>query len=71
MKVTITDTAGTSGTITTELDTVATAITPWYPDAPATILDAIDDLQAHLLTGEDYTAAAEFLGILVTAPDED
>lgn len=52
MLLTITDTAGTSGTVTTDKDTVADAIRGWYPDAPDDVTAALDELQTALDRGD-------------------
>lgn len=52
MLIKVTDTAGTSGTITVDSHDLAETITPWYPEAPAEVYTAIDDLQAAILRGD-------------------
>lgn len=66
MQITITDEAGTSGTVTVESYDVADTIRPWYPEAPAEVTEAIDALQVALNRGE-YTGDLEaYLGITIT-----
>lgn len=48
MRVTVTDTAGTSGTVTAERSEVAAAIRPWFIDASPQVHAAIDRLQQSL-----------------------
>ena len=68
MSITITDTTGTSGTVTVnDASDVTAAIRPWFDDAPTEILDAINDLADELYTRHPYTAHLEaLLGIDVT-----
>lgn len=63
--ITVTDIAGTSGTVTVEAYDLAAAITPWYPEAPAEVTDAIAGLQDAINRGEDTGALSEFLAITV------
>lgn len=72
-KVEITDEYGPTvqGTTTVEMYDVASTIRPWFPDAPQDVTDAIDEFQTRLLHGEDVTAVATFLGLIVSAPDHD
>ena len=66
MQITITDEAGTSGTVTVDKDDVAEAIRPWYPEAPTEVTEAIDELQTALNRGE-YTGGLEaYLAITIT-----
>lgn len=65
MKVTITDTAGTSGATTVEAHDIAETIRPWYPEAPAEVVAAVDDLERAVLRGEDAGALTEYLGVTV------
>ena len=51
-RITITDTT-TDATVTCDPYDLAETITPWYPDAPQEVLDAITELQ-QLLTTERY-----------------
>ena len=51
-RITITDTI-TGRTVTCDPYDLAEAITPWYPDAPQEVLDAIAELH-QLLTTERY-----------------
>lgn len=63
--ITITDTCGDSGTVTVDTHDVADAIRPWYPDAPAEVVEWIDTLQTALDRG-DYTGDMESaLGISI------
>ena len=63
--VTITDECGTSGTVTVDTHDVADAIRPWYPEAPAEVVEWIDTLQTALDRG-DYTGGMESaLGISI------
>ena len=83
MRVTVTDTAGTSGTITAERSEVAAAIRPWFtPDASPEVHAAIDRLQQSLdrapadqLGTEDTdlstTELCAFLGIKLRLADAD
>jgi hypothetical protein len=64
-QIEITDRVGTSGTVIVAAHDIAETIRPWYSEAPADVLDAIEELQAKILRGEDATAEAEFLGVLV------
>ena len=64
--ITITDMVGDSGTVTVDKDDAAEAIRPWYPEAPAEVTEAIDNLQAALIRHE-YTEGWEAcLGIKIT-----
>ena len=61
--ITITDRVGTSGTVTVDKDDAGEAIRPWYPEAPAEVTEAIENLQIALTRGE-YTGDLEtYLGI--------
>jgi hypothetical protein len=62
---TITDIAGTSGTVTVDARDLAETITPWYPEAPAEVYEVIEALQDQLLRGEDTGGAQEYLGVTV------
>lgn len=66
MLIEITDQAGTSGTVTADHLDAADTITPWYPEAPAEVTQAISDLQGALNRHENTEAIAEYLGILIT-----
>lgn len=66
MLVQITDTAGTSGSVITDTNDLATTITPWYPDAPAEVTNAITELQATINRGEDYAELAAYLAVDIT-----
>ena len=48
MRVTVSDTTGTSGTVTAERSKVAAAIRPWFIDASPQVHAAIDRLQQSL-----------------------
>jgi hypothetical protein len=67
--ITITDEVGTSGTITVEdKHDVAEAIRPWYPEAPAEVHAAIDNLQDALfrargVEGVDFDGVGAYLGV--------
>jgi hypothetical protein len=67
----ITDTAGTSGpTVVADAHQIADTIRPWYPDAPAEVLAAVDDLEAAILA--DHPRAydlAVFLALTVEKVD--
>lgn len=63
----IIDREGTSGRAIVERYNVATTIHPWFPDAPRDVSDAIEELQGRLNRGEDTTAVAEFLGLIVVS----
>lgn len=53
--ITITDEAGTSGSVTVEsAGEIADAIRGWFPEAPAEVYEAIDKLQGNLVSGS-YT----------------
>jgi hypothetical protein len=83
MRVTVTDTAGTSGTVTADRSEVAAAIRPWFtPDASPEVHAAIDRLQQSLdrapadqLGTEDTdlstTRLCAFLGIKLRLADAD
>ena len=63
----ITDNAGTSGTaVVAGARDIADTIRPWYPDAPAEVLAAVDDLEAAILADHprQYDVAA-FLALTV------
>jgi hypothetical protein len=67
----ITDTAGTSGTaVVGDAREIADTIRPWYPEAPAEVLAAVDDLQAAILAGHprQYDQAV-FLALTVEQID--
>lgn len=68
MLIQVTDTAGTSGTITINHTEIADAIAGWYPDAPPEVTDAITNLQ-DALNRDDYTQhdLLTYLGLEVTA----
>ena len=70
MLVEITDQAGTSGTVIVHVQDVADTIRPWYPEAPAEVVQAIDDLQTAI-DRDDHTqhGLAEFLSIGLFAVD--
>lgn len=63
--LTITDTVGTSGSVTVEAYDVAEAITPWYPEAPAEVHAVIANLQEAINAGGDESGWATYLGITV------
>lgn len=64
--ITITDEVGDSGTVTVDKDNAAEAIRPWYPEAPAEVTKAINDLQTALDRGGDDRHELEaFLGIKI------
>jgi hypothetical protein len=74
MLVTITDTAGTSGTATTDTVNVSDTIASWFSDAPeddaTEIATAIDNLQTALNRHEDSSGWETYLGINI-APEHD
>lgn len=62
--LTITDT--TTGTVSkVEPADVAEAISPWFEDAPADVVTAIEDLQEALLVGEAYEDYTRYLDIVI------
>lgn len=63
--LTITDTAGTSGSVTVESHDVADAIRPWYPEATDEVYQAIEELQAALNRNEDTGGMCEYLSITI------
>lgn len=69
LTITITDTTGTSGTVTVEAHAVADAIAPWYPEAPAEVAEVIGRLQDAINHGEDESGWATYLGITVENTD--
>ncbi|HZE14318.1 MAG TPA: hypothetical protein VE197_00640 [Mycobacterium sp.] len=82
MHVTVTDTTGTSGTVTAERSEVAAAIRPWFSDASPEVHAAIDRLQQSLdrapadhLGTEDTdlstTRLCAYLGIKLGLADAD
>lgn len=60
--LTITDTAGTSGSVTVES---YDAIRPWYPEAPDEVYQAIEELQAAIDRNEDTGGLTQYLAITV------
>lgn len=62
---TITDTI-TDATVTGDRFEVIDTIHGWYPDAPAEISAAIDDLDAQLAAGVHEDATTTLLGLTVT-----
>ncbi|MGL5911446.1 MAG: hypothetical protein ACRCZP_15715 [Phycicoccus sp.] len=60
----ITDTA-TGDEATVAAHDVVDTIGPWFPEAPAEITSAIDDLADALARHEDPTALADFLALIV------
>jgi hypothetical protein len=50
---------------TVDADDIAETITPWFPQAPAEVLDAIEQLQAAVLAGEYHGELAAYLGLVV------
>ena len=68
MSITITDTTGTSCSITVnDASDIPAALRPWFPGAPAEILSAIDDLADELESRHPRTAdLANYLGIDIT-----
>jgi hypothetical protein len=82
MHVTVTDTTGTSGTVTAERSEVSAAIRPWFSDASPEVHAAIDRLQQSLdrapadqLGTEDtdlsITRLCAYLGIKLGVADAD
>jgi hypothetical protein len=67
-RYTITDQAGTSGTVTVEADRIAETLHPWYPEAPAEVYEQIEALQTALCRGE-YTDADQYLDVRVVPAD--
>lgn len=64
--LTITDTIGTSGSITVEPHAVAEAIRPWYPEAPDEVYEVIEQLQDAIDRGRQDTGEWETdLGIQI------
>jgi hypothetical protein len=68
-RITITDEVGDSGTVTVDKGDAAEAIRPWYPEAPADVTKAIDDLQAALNRHESTYGLEEALGVKITFED--
>lgn len=54
----ITDTITGREAIIHDASDIADTITPWYPEAPAEVTDAIRDLQTAVMRGE-YTGGLE------------
>ncbi len=65
MMISITDKAGTSGTVTVEKDDAERSITPWFPEAPEDVRKALFDLQTALDRGEATSEIETFLGIAI------
>ena len=68
MSITITDTTGTSGSITVnDASDIPAAIRPWFDGAPAEILDAIEELADELDSRHPRTGdLATYLGVDIT-----
>ena len=66
--ITITDTTGTSGSITVnDASDIPAALRPWFPSAPAEIINAIDDLADELDSRHPRTGdLATYLGVDIT-----
>ena len=55
-RITITDTT-TDATVTCDPYDLAETITPWYPDAPQEVLDAIAELQRVIVAERGWRRA--------------
>jgi hypothetical protein len=64
--ITVTDTAGTSGSATIESFDLADTIRPWYPEAPAEVLAAVDELQDAVNSGVDQEGLTAYLALSIT-----
>jgi hypothetical protein len=70
MLIQVTDTAGTSGTSIVDSYDVADTIRDWYPDAPAEVTQAIDDLQDAITRYDSVQYdLAQYLGLAITVPE--
>lgn len=67
--VRVTDTVGTSGSVTVDRDDVAESIMPWYPEAPSEVIYAIEGLQGALNQHEYTGELEEYLGIRIEKVD--
>jgi len=68
--ITLTDTITGQSTGQIDTDDIVDALTPWYPDAPAEITDAIAELQ-RLMRAGDWAGANEYvvyLGLEASRP---
>lgn len=63
--VTITDKAGTNGSVTADVNDVSAALRNWYVDAPADVIEATEKLQAALIAGEPTDDLAAYLGVQI------
>ncbi len=63
--ISITDVAGTFGSVTVEKNDAEDAITPWFPDAPEDVRKALFDLQTALDRDESTDREENFLGIVI------
>lgn len=62
---TITDTTGDSGAVTVASYDIADTLTSWYPEAPAEVLEQVQELQDVIARGGDYGPVATYLGVTV------
>lgn len=73
MRIEVTDTVGTSGTMIIDHSDFAEAVRPWYPDAPSGVTRAIREVQDSLNGFYDANRhgwAETYLGITVTLAEE-
>jgi hypothetical protein len=65
MMVTITDTAGTGGSVTVDRDQAVDAIRDWFPDPTPVITQTLNVLQDALNHGDYTEGIATYLGIRI------